>query len=133
STNAKTRLPAGYANILLWMDTQIVRGSLPQMQGVIRSKQRRSVFHLIAGAFAMTDILRRSWAMISDGAKPIDWLILIVDCLIAGTNQPANPQIVCMESGRSFPIEGSQRESYQKLAAQLSNLRSIIEKPEAYF
>jgi len=199
------------------------------MQGVIRSKQRRSVFHLIAGAFAMTDILRRSWAMISDGAKPIDWLILIVDVLvlmailgfegvgefryrkerkrrsnverivgslcgfmdkgqkiqrevpkpkpsfdptydaitrkieewentvsiwsgevhgflqecsareatsfilIAGTNQPANPQIVCMESGRSFPIEGSQRESYQKLAAQLSNLRSIIEKPEAYF
>src|SRR5438477_10909250 len=68
------------------MDTQIVRGSLPQMQGVIRSKQRRSVFHLIAGAFAMTDILRRSWAMISDGAKPIDWLILIVDCLGADGN-----------------------------------------------
>ena len=177
----------------------------------------------------MIDILRRSWAMISDGARPIDWLVVIVDflvlvailwfegigewrhhkerkrrsnverivatlcgfmdkgqkiqrevpqpkpslhptyievtgeikewentvgiwngevheflqkcsaraaasfVLIAGTNQPANPQIVYMEPGGSFPIEGSQRESYQKLVVQLSNLRSIIEKPEAYF
>ena len=44
-----------------------------------------------------------------------------------------NPQPVYKEPGSSFPIEGPQRESYQRLVAQLTNLRSIIEKPEAYF
>ena len=53
--------------------------------------------------------------------------------LIEGTGVMANPQVVYTESGYSFPIEGPQRESYQRLVVQLNNLRSIIEKPEAYF
>ena len=52
---------------------------------------------------------------------------------IAETGILANPQTVHTESGRSFPIEGPQRESYLRLVAQLNNLRSIMEKPEAYF
>lgn len=183
--------------------------------------QRRRVFHLVAGAFAVTDLLRRTWGMINDGARPIDWLVVIVDFLvlivilwfeggerrhkrnmrkriaslspfmergqalqraipnplddstpdakaekvkqwidsvsdwdretrdfleqcspraaaafglIAETSQLANPQYVYTESGSSFPISGDlQRESYQRLVAHLKNLRSITEKPEAYF
>ena len=44
--------------------------------------RRRRVFHLVAGTFAMIDILRRSWNMITDGARPIDWLVVIVDFLV---------------------------------------------------
>jgi hypothetical protein len=52
--------------------------------------------------------------------------------LIVQTGVRENPQVVYTESG-SFPIEGFHRESYQKLIEQLNNLRSIMEKPEAYF
>jgi hypothetical protein len=36
-------------------------------------------------------------------------------------------------SGISFQLSGHSREAYQRLSIQLSNLRSIMEKPEAYF
>ena len=44
--------------------------------------------------------------------------------LISGIGIFANPQIVYPESGHSFPIEGTQRESYQKLIVQFGNLRN---------
>ena|SRR5437868_1250173 len=54
--------------------------------------------------------------------------------LISVTGVVANPQIVYTESGESFPIsEDTLRESYQRLVVRLDNLRSIMEKPEAYF
>lgn len=40
------------------------------------------VFHLVAGAFAMTDIMHRAWFMVTDGARPIDWIIVFVDFLV---------------------------------------------------
>ena len=49
------------------------------------------------------------------------------------TGQTANPQTVYTESGHSFPIEGAQKESYQRLVEQLNNLRRITEQSEAYF
>ena len=50
--------------------------------------------------------------------------------LMVKTGVPA--QIVYREGGYSFSIHGSLRESYQRLVIQLDNLRSIMEKPEAY-
>jgi hypothetical protein len=52
--------------------------------------------------------------------------------LIAQTRVRENPQVVYTKSD-SFSIEGFHRDSYQKLITQLNNLRSIMEKPEAYF
>ena len=51
----------------------------------------------------------------------------------AETAQLVNPQYVHTESGRSFPIHGDQRDSYQRLVARLNNLHRIMEKPDAYF
>ena len=53
--------------------------------------------------------------------------------LIADSYQQANPQIVYLEGGYPFSIQGPQRETYQRLTAQLNNLRSIMERPDVYF
>ena len=50
--------------------------------GVYDESRRRRVFHLVAGAFAVTDIMHRAWFMVTDGARPIDWIIVVVDFLV---------------------------------------------------
>jgi hypothetical protein len=49
-------------------------------------------------------------------------------------NASASDSVVYPENwGGSFPLTGHHRESYQRLLSYLSNLRTIMEKPEAYF
>ena len=185
-------------------------------QSVVRSRQRHSLFHVIAGVFAMCDAIRRMFVLLFGRPQPIDFWLLGADIAIVAliiwldvpeklhkrriskciasllpfmergqelqriTPRPAhdtayndaawewkifvddwrkevekfleqsspraasvfgfivqtgireNPQVVYTESD-SFAIEGFHRDSYQKLIAELNNLRSIMEKPEAYF
>jgi hypothetical protein len=42
-------------------------------------------------------------------------------------------RMVYPTSGMPFYVTGNLREAYQRLLAQLNNLRNIIEKPEVYF
>jgi hypothetical protein len=51
--------------------------------------------------------------------------------LILGTGDMS--QIVQTSSGRTFSIDNRLRPSYERLVAQLHNLRSIMEKPDVYF
>lgn len=41
--------------------------------------------------------------------------------------------LVYRRNGNTFALHGPLRECYQRLLAQLSNLKNIIEKPDAYF
>jgi hypothetical protein len=43
---------------------------------------RRRKFHLVVGAFVMGEFLHRLWMMATDGARPIDWVVVLVDFLV---------------------------------------------------
>jgi hypothetical protein len=44
--------------------------------------RRRRKFYLAGGIVAMSDLLHRVWNMVTDGARPIDWIIVAVDFLV---------------------------------------------------
>ena len=44
--------------------------------------RRRRGLHLAAGALAMGDLSHRVWSMMTDGARPIDWIVLLVDVCV---------------------------------------------------